>query len=432
MKNEWIPQWVRGNGQIDEPDFCADFLLTRDKMVHVDGAFFTCEGRVVDEERLRKDIYDHMKPYVTSNVAKKVNSILATLRLVCHGDRLDADPNVIHVANGTYHLDQGFKPEREICRHRLPVQYLPNSPNPHTWLDFLDQLLEPEDIDTLQEFMGYCLIPTTAAQKMLIITGRGGEGKSRIGVVMRALLGENMNTGSIAKVEHNPFARADLQHSLMMVDDDLRMEALKQTNNLKSLITAELPMDLERKGVQSYQGSICVRFLAFGNATLQALHDRSDGFFRRQIILSAKPRDPGRVDDPFLGKKLAAERDAIFLWALTGLYRLRDRNYRFTISEKTRQNIRDAMAEGNNLLDFLRSEGYFRFDPEGTVSARALYEVYRDWCDDNNIAPLGTKTVSSFLKQNHLEYGLSYTSHVPIGNGKYARGFKGIRLCSRI
>lgn len=82
---------------------------------------------------------------------------------------------------------------------------------------------------------------------MLIITGKGGEGKSRIGLVLRSLLGRNMNTGSIAKVETNPFARADLEHELLLVDDDMKLEALPQTNNIKSIVTAELPMDLERK-----------------------------------------------------------------------------------------------------------------------------------------------------------------------------------------
>ena len=36
---------------------------------------------------------------------------------------------------------------------------------------------------------------------MLMLTGKGGEGKSRIGVVLRALLGTNMKTGSVAKVD---------------------------------------------------------------------------------------------------------------------------------------------------------------------------------------------------------------------------------------
>ena len=135
------------------------------------------------------------------------------------------------------------------------------------------QLLTQEDIVTLQEFMGYCLIPSTKGQKMLFLIGQGGEGKSRIGIVMRRLLGSNMNTGSIAKVETQKFARADLEHILVMVDDDMKREALPQTNNIKAIITAEQPMDLEKKGKQSYQGDLYVRFMVFGNEALQALYD---------------------------------------------------------------------------------------------------------------------------------------------------------------
>ena len=100
---------------------------------------------------------------------------------------------------------------------------------------FLSQLLEPEDILTLQEFMGYCFIPSTKGQKMLLLIGKGGEGKSRIGIVLRALLGSNMNTGSIAKVETSPFARADLEHELVMLDDDMKLEALPRPTTSRRL-----------------------------------------------------------------------------------------------------------------------------------------------------------------------------------------------------
>ena len=61
---------------------------------------------------------------------------------------------------------------------------------------------------------------------------------------------------------------------------------------------------MERKGVQSYQSQLYVRFLCFGNGALTALHDKSDGFFRRQIVLTTKDRPAGRADDPFLVDKL--------------------------------------------------------------------------------------------------------------------------------
>ena len=41
---------------------------------------------------------------------------------------------------------------------------------------------------TLQEYLGYCLIPTNRGQVMMLLKGNGGEGKSRIGVVMQKLL----------------------------------------------------------------------------------------------------------------------------------------------------------------------------------------------------------------------------------------------------
>ena len=48
-----------------------------------------------------------------------------------------------------------------------------------------------------------------------------------------------------------------------MLDDDMKLEALPQTNNIKSIVTLEDKTDLERKGKQSEQGYLCVRFICF-------------------------------------------------------------------------------------------------------------------------------------------------------------------------
>ena len=199
--------------------------------------------------------------------------------------------------------------EKQYCRNRLTVAYNPDAPTPEKWLDFLRQLLEEEDIPTLQEYLGYCLLPVTKAQKMMMIIGRGGEGKSRIGIVMNTLLGKAMNTTSIQKVENDKFARADQGNKLLMVDDDMDMNALKKTNYIKSIVTSEGKMDVEKKHAQSFQDQLYVRFLCFGNGVLTALHDRSDGFFRRQIILTTKDKPADRVDDPYLVEKLVQEKE---------------------------------------------------------------------------------------------------------------------------
>ena len=84
---------------------------------------------------------------------------------------------------------------------------------------------------------------------MMFLLGKGGEGKSRIGLVLKKLMGDAVSNGSIQKVETSCFARADLENRLLMVDDDLNMNALPKTNYIKSIMTAEAKMDVERKGM---------------------------------------------------------------------------------------------------------------------------------------------------------------------------------------
>ena len=249
----------------------------------------------------------------------------------------------------------------------------------------------------LQEYLGYCLIPSTKGQKMLMLIGKGGEGKSRIGVVMNAIFGLNMNTTSIQKVENNRFARADLEGKLLMVDDDLDTNALTKTNYVKSIVTAELRMDLERKKEQSYQG---------------------------QLTTKDKPAD--RFDDPFLAEKLIAEKEGIFLWMLEGLRRLIANHYHFTISQRAKDNISSAVRDANNILDFLDSEGYVAFKADYEASTKNLYAAYKRWCEDNAENPLSPKSFANQLSQNAERYHLEPVNNLHIGGGKRCRGYMGI------
>jgi len=280
--------------------------------------------------------------------------------------------------------------------------------------------------------MGYCLLPTTKAQKMLMIIGQGGEGKSRIGVVMRSIFGESMVNGSLAKVETNRFARADLEHALVMVDDDMKMEALPETNYLKLIITAELPLDLEKKGKQSYQGEIYARFLGFGNGPLKALYDRSQGFFRRQIILTAKKKDPNRRDDPDLSEKLTANPEGIFLWCFYGLHRLIEQNYQFTLSDQAKANMEAAVSDGNNVVEFLQSNGYLTFFSEAEASTTELYQAYKLWCEDNAYTPLSQRSFSLHLNENQEACQIRASNNVYLKGGRRVRGYIGIEPTEKV
>lgn len=144
------------------------------------------------------------------------------------------------------------------------MEYQPDAPAPTKWLEFLDGLLIPEDILTLQEYLGYLLIPSTKAQKMLVMTGKGGEGKSRIGLLLKKLFGEASHSESILRIETNRFASANLEYKLVMVDDDLNMVALPETRNIKSIVTAEDRLCIERK--TSRLSKVCCTFVSSASA----------------------------------------------------------------------------------------------------------------------------------------------------------------------
>jgi len=424
------PIWLDNDYKIVEPEFCDDFLV-KHQLCCINGRFFTVDGPVGDEAELKQQIYAEISPWLTYKVAKKTDELFNALRIAAYSPPLPLQDDRIHVANGTLYLSGLFDTEKEFCRNRLTVSYNPNAPKPERWLRFLGELLEDEDIPTLQEYLGYCLLPTTKAQKMLMLIGKGGEGKSRIGVVLRSVFGDAMNTTNIPKVENNRFARADLENKLLMVDDDMDLSALQRTSYIKSIITSEGKMDMERKGVQSYQSQLYVRFLCFGNGALTSLHDRSDGFFRRQIVLTVKDKPADRPDDPFLAEKLIGEREGICLWMLEGLKRLIANDYRFTVSERARENVRASVREANNVTDFLASQGYVRIKADYEASTRNLYAAYKTWCEDNAEAPLSTRSFSTILAQQAPSLNLEPTNNVYLCQNKRCRGYIGIEVLER-
>ena len=428
--SNFTPAWFK-KGFFNESLFCDDFLSSH-QLLYSNGAFFTPDGRMMDPMPLRCEIFEMMREYVGANLAKKVTNVVDVLKLAAQVEDFPPVTDRIALANGTLYLDGTFQEGKpEIVRNRLPVKYDPKAAQPTHWLRFLSDLLYPEDIPTVQEFIGYCLIPSNKGQRMMVIKGNGGEGKSQIGVVLSRLFGCNMKDGSIGKISENRFARADLEHILLCVDDDMRMEALRQTNYVKSIVTAQGKMDLERKGKQSYQGWMFARLLAFSNGDLQALYDRSDGFYRRQLVLTTKEKPVDRADDPDLAEKMKAEAEGIFLWALEGLQRLVANNFKFTESDRIRENREAVKRDNNNIFDFMESEGYIRRKADASISSKDFYEIYRMWCEENSLAPLKARSFSDAMIANARKFNLEHCNNITNSAGRRVWGFMGVEAIAR-
>ncbi|MDD6041289.1 MAG: DNA primase, partial [Clostridia bacterium] len=180
LRPDQFPSWYDGQS-INEAAFCREFLASH-KLLYTENSFFTPEGRMTDEAPLKTEIYQIIEPYASTSVPKKISNIIELLKITAHIDDFPPQTDRIHVANGTLFLDGSFSAAKnEIVRSRFPVAYNPSAASPETWLRFLSGLLYEDDIPTLQEYTGYCLIPSNKGQRMMVIKGSGGEGKSQIG-----------------------------------------------------------------------------------------------------------------------------------------------------------------------------------------------------------------------------------------------------------
>ena len=140
--------------------------------------------------------------------------------------------------------------------------------------------------------------------------------------------------------------------------------------------------------------------------------------------MKKKPLD--REDDPFLADKLCDESEGIFLWCLEGLRRLQSNNFRFTESSQTKANREDARREADNVLLFLRSEGYIRLKADACTSSKELYEVYKMWCEENSLNAIKARGFSDALIANQRRYNLESTNNIVNSSGRRVRGFVGI------
>lgn len=145
--------WYDGR-HINEVLFCQQFL-DKHPMKCVRGRLFTVDGLIEDEGQIGNLILEEISGVLTSGLSKVVTNLLASIKLQAYSPPLPIETDRIHVANGTYFMDGSFTADKSYCNNRLTVSYNPNAPAPNRWLQFLSELLQPEDIPTLQEFLGY-------------------------------------------------------------------------------------------------------------------------------------------------------------------------------------------------------------------------------------------------------------------------------------
>lgn len=204
-----------------------------------------------------------------------------------------------------------------------------------------------DDRRMLLEYAGLCFTKDTSQQKFLILCGLGGTGKSLLILLIEKAVGiSNVSNVSLQELSRR-FSTSLLVGKTLNSCADLSVEALEDTATMKKLL-GEDSIFGERKGQDGFMFKNYSKMLFSTNTLPLITSERTNGFFRRLLILKMD-RQPEKPDSD-LAEKLEKELPYFIQLAIKALHEMYQRG---TITESA--NSRQAVAQMRKDSDVVES-----------------------------------------------------------------------------
>ena len=319
-------------------------------------------------------------------------------------DDFNRNPYLVNVRNGLLDIrDMSFKEHTPsyLSTVQLNVEYNPQVDCPQ-FKKFLNEVLDCKLIPLVQEIVGYLLTTNTASQKAFVFWGPARTGKSTLLWVVEYLLLGKKNVSNIPWQEiGDKFKTAELLGKLANVFSDLPSKSIDDTGIFK-VVTGEDYLMAEKKNKNPFKFKPFARLVFSCNELPRNYVDRTEGFYRRLIIVPFSRQIEKSKIDKSLKYKFQREKEGILNWALEGLKRLYENNFEFSENELTDGVKKEYKRENNNVISFV--EECCELDGLFSCSRIEIYEAYKEFCVE-----AGLKALSQIKFNKELEGNFNIT-----------------------
>jgi putative DNA primase/helicase len=333
-------------------------------------------------------------------------------------ERLDADPWVLNVCNGTLDLRTGhLRPHAraDLLTKLAPVTYDPGALCP-TWEAFLSRILAGDValIRFVQKVIGYSLTGSTQEQCLFILYGAGANGKSTLIQTISALLGD--------------YARQTPTESLLVQrGDGVRNDLARlQGARFVSAVEVEGGRRLAEALVKQLTGgdTITARFLYGEHFEFQPMfklwlavnhkpvvQGTDHAIWRRLRLIPFTVTIPAAEQDKRLTEKLRAELPGILRWAVEGCLAWQQEGLAPPTAVKRATG--DYRAEMDVIAAFIRD--CCVVEPQRQVSTSELYAEYRGWCEQMGESAVTQKAFGTALRERGCTPGRTSGGRLWVG-----------------
>lgn len=385
----------------------ADEIIQKHQLLYVNKVgFYEWNGKVWQtlSDLMVENYADttYGKRFTTYNRVKAVKNLLKSRGV--RDIAFDRNP-VLTFQNGTLEIETGnFRDfsQTDYCSIIMDYDYDPDAKCPE-WEHFVDDVTDndPYSTDVLQFIPGYVLFNDCRHQKVFILTGNGGNGKSVYLEIIQKLFGDKNVTHVEPTGLTAEFQRIRLKDSLLNIGSDINSDFSKGE------IREWLLKIADGTSIQAcYKGMDHVDFIprcklvyacnALPTAEIVNGLNRRLQFvnFSCQYVETPDPKNPKQKRrDVNIMSKLLAELPGIFNWAYEGYKLLSVVGY-FTDTPEQAELLKQFEQTSNPVSVFCedKSDSF-----KGVVPRDDIYFWYTLWCENTGHKPLSrTKFIPRF------------------------------------
>ena len=302
-------------------------------------------------------------------------------------DIFEHRPLAIHVKNGMLLMDRkppelvSFHPEF-YSRNQIPFTYDPDAKCSRFLGQLLGSALDDDDISLLQRWCGAVLLGGNAAQRIMLITGTPGGGKSSVVGMLESVIGPD-NVASLRTEQlSEKFEMAAFTGKTLLAAKDVSDKFMMQrgVHKLKSLVGNDR-MHAEFKGANErvpIRGNFNVVITCNSQLNIK-LEGDDDAWLRRLLLINYdRPISTQRISE-FDKILLREEGDGILKWMVDGAIAHQQElaecgNFKLTKAQQMR--VVDLLDQSNEASKRFLEQKVVPF-PGATISSAELVAAFQ-------------------------------------------------------
>jgi P4 family phage/plasmid primase-like protien len=347
------------------------------------------------------------------------------------------EAGIVHVLNGMLDLRKNppaigsFGPEY-FSRNQLAVALDELADCPRFKKELLETAMAPEEIALLQRWAGQLLLGVNLTQRIMVLEGTAGGGKSTLINILSRIVGQDnvagLRTAQLDErfelfnyVGKTFLIGADVQGNFLMTDGAHVLKALVG----KDVLTAEKKSGGSMLIIGDFNiGLTC-------NSRLRVRLDGDAAAWRRRLLIVTYERPAVAHPNPlFVEELLASEASGILNWMIAGammlLAEIREHGG-MQLTAKQSDRVDSLLAESDSLREFLR-KAVATADHSCSLTGQELAAAYMHYCEERGWNALPARKVDSMLPDLMLEVHRAAKRNDIVRDSKNQRGYLAVRL----